>query len=202
MKILTFDIEIKNCVPDKDVPNNPAFKYCQGWDDKAGMGISFLGAHADWRDVKVTMFDEHNLEYFIMLIAEADLVTGYNIFGFDTPLIKATLARLGMGESTGMAGKCYDIFADIKKALGNRFPKGWTLENVAQSTLGYGKAGDGAEAPRLWQQGRYAELFNYLTQDLRVESFLVKHIFEHGWVTNEEAGHPERLQLEGYKKFL
>jgi len=198
-KIITFDIEIKNKVPDKDVQNDPNFAYCEGWNDKEGMGISFLGAHRSW-DEQIEFFDESNLPEFITMIKDADIVTGFNIFGFDTPLLKATLKRLGQDESTGMAGKCYDIFHDIKKSLNFKNIKGWNLDNTASSTIHITKNGDGAMAPDLWQQGKYAELINYLSQDVRVEASLFKHIWNEGYVCNNEL-EITALPLLGIDKF-
>lgn len=198
MKVLTFDIEIKNCVPEKDAPNDPAYTYCGGWDDKENMGISIIATHKSWTG-EVEMFDEHTLLDFIGLIQKADLVTGFNIFGFDTPLLKATLARLGLPEKTGMGGKCYDILADIKKSLG-AYPKGWTMDAVASATVGSHKLAEGAMAPKLWQDGRFAELYNYAANDVLMEANLFQFALEYGYVRNHDVD-PGRLDLDGIKKW-
>jgi len=197
--VSTFDIEIKNKIQGKGEAREPGFRYCEGWDDKEGMGISFLGVKQS--GVKnIQFFDEENLNGFKDVIASSDLITGFSIFGFDVPLLKATLKRTGHDEETGMAGKCYDPFFDIKKALHYKNIKGWTLDNVVKSTLGLEKIGDGANAPNLWQLKKYAELINYLSVDVTVEDALFWHIWEFGWVSNDVVG-VERLQLEGINKF-
>lgn len=201
IKVLTFDIEIQNCIQGKGEEKDPQYNYCGGWNDQAGMGISFLGAHRSW-DQQIEFFDEKNLHKFPLLIKDADVVTGYNIFGFDTGVYKATMTRLGKDPETGMKWKCYDPFNDIKKALRDRFPKGWTLENVATSTLGYGKNGDGAEAPRMWQRGEIADLINYLAQDCRVEAALFQFILENGYVNNiSKEVNVIELQLPNIRKW-
>lgn len=50
MKVLTFDIEIKNKILDKGEKPEPWYSYCKGWGDHDGMGISFLGCHTSWND--------------------------------------------------------------------------------------------------------------------------------------------------------
>ena len=163
------------------------------------MGISFLFAHCSWNN-RIWVYDENNIADFLALVKIADLVCGYNIFGFDTALLKATLVRKGHPEETGMSGKCYDIFYDIKKALGNNYPRGWTMDNVSTSTTGIAKNGEGAKAPELWQDGKFAELINYGSQDVYAEAMLVQHIWEHGTVSNDIVQIND-LKLEMIDKF-
>ena len=74
------------------------------------------------------------------------------------------------------------------------------MDNVAEYTVGFGKTGDGARAPELWQDGKIAELINYLSGDLRAEAALFKHIYEHGFVRNGHVG-VDRLDLTGIQKY-
>jgi len=193
MKILTFDIEIKNKIPNKYEEPNPHYQYCNGWGDYVGMGISFLGAHCSWTD-KILFFDDHNLPEFLALIQECDILTGYNIIQFDIPLLLAVCDDLGYTEQPAIKPKVYDPFSDIRASLYGRM-KGWKLDDVAKATLGFTKNGDGAMAPDLWQDKKYAELINYLAQDVRVESALFQHIWQHGSVTNGK----EQVILEQIK---
>jgi len=195
LKILTFDIEIKKCIKGKDETSDHRYQYCDGWGDYEGMGISVLCAYASWKN-RYMYFDEKNLLGFIALIAEADVITGFNIFGFDTALLKATLTRLGMSDKTGMAGKCYDILRDIKKNCGGS--KGWNLDAVVEATFGEKKNGDGSEAPRMYQDGKIAELYNYVTQDVYLEHKLFMHVLEGMPVSNGEG---DPITLTGIEKW-
>ena len=199
IKVLTLDAEIRNKIPDKKEAPNPEYQYCEGWKDYTNMGISFLFAYCNWNK-RIWVYDENNINDVKALIKTADLVTGYNIFGFDTALLKATLARKGHPEETGMKGKCYDMFYDIKKALKNNFPRGWTMDNVSSSTTGIQKNGEGAKAPELWQDGELAKLINYGSQDVYAEAMLFEHIWEKGWVNNDVVS-IEQLPLDGLTKF-
>jgi len=156
-----------------------------------------LCAYASWLD-KYLYFDEKNIGDLIKAIADADVVNGFNIFGFDVPLLKATLTRLGKPEKTGMSGKCYDILADIRKTLGGAYPKGWTLDNIMQATFGIGKSHDGAEAPRMWQREEIAELYNYVTIDVFLEHKLFLHILDGKPIKNGDSG---PITLEGIQKW-
>jgi len=198
MRVLTFDIEIKNCIQGKDEPREPSYNYCDGWDDKGGMGIAVLCAYASWSG-EYHYFDENNLNDFKALIEEAELVSGFNIFGFDVPLLKATLERLGHDVSTGMAGKCYDLFGDVRKTIGGGFPKGWNLSSICRGTFKTDKTEEGANAPRLWQKGEIARLYNYVTQDVKLEHQLFEHALQGKEITSAETG--ESITLLGISKY-
>lgn len=187
MKILTFDLEIKNCIPQKGKANNPRYKYCKGWKDYEGMGISLAGAATNWMDVEAVMFTEENITGLVDLFQEADLVCGYNLFGFDIGLLKATLVRLGHPEKTGLAGKTYDVFYDLRRQLPDdvKWPK---LDDIAWATIRKKKNGDGANAPRLYQDKKMADLTAYLHNDLAIEHQLNLHALEYGTVNHPEEG--------------
>lgn len=200
MKILTFDLEIKKGVPDKNEPKIEGIEYCEGWEDKKKMGISLGCARLSWEN-RFKFYDELNILDLITDFQAADLVVGFNIWNFDTPLLKATLIRLGLPEETGMAGKCYDLFADIQNSHPpevGRYAKGWKMGQVGKGTLGIEKDGEGAMAPVLYQQGRMAELATYLLQDVNINSQLMDCALKHGCLINEE-GHT--VVLKGIKKW-
>lgn len=184
MKILTFDLEIAKAIPDEGKSKREGYEYCEGWNDKAGMGISLGCAYLSWLD-RFKFYDEKNIMDLIDDFALANLVTGFNIHGFDVSLLKGTLQRLGLPEKTGLSGKTYDLFLDIKRSLGNNFPKGWTMENVARTTLGEGKSGAGAEAPFIWQDGCIAQIASYVLADVRLEHKLFLHALKYGSVSNK-----------------
>jgi hypothetical protein len=189
MKFLAFDLEIRHCILNKGEVPDRQYKYCGGWDDKEGMGISLGCAYLSWLK-QYKFYDEHNIHELIRDIQAADLVVFFNGFGFDVPLLKATLVRLGYEEKTGMAGKCYDLFRDIQNSHPpevGRFAKGWKMGQIAEGTLGIGKTGEGGEAPRLWQEGKLAELTTYLLQDVVILVGLFSHAMKTGQLKNAEG---------------
>jgi len=201
MKTLTFDLEIRKLIPNRREQVNPRFEYCGGWNDKPGMGISFGCAYLDWLD-EFRLYGEENIMELVSDMGGADVVTGYNIISFDMPLLFQTVLRVtGTDQSKifkDIHERIYDPFADIKQAIGNDYPKGWTLDNVAGSVLTFKKNGDGAEAPKLWQRGELAKLATYVIQDVKVEKELFKYVLANESLPNIQNG--EMVQLPGIKE--
>lgn len=87
-KFLVYDCEIAQCIPDKKINSNPDLKYCQGWKDFKGMGISVICAYASWDD-SYHVYLEDNLGEFQKLVNQADEIVGFNSLSFDDPLCTA-----------------------------------------------------------------------------------------------------------------
>ena len=96
------------------------------------------------------------------------LLVSYNGIGFDFALMRALL-RHEDGLHTlcvtfkALCATSYDILAEIWKAdSARKFEKGLNSLDAVSQANGYGtKEMDGATAPRLWRQGRHAEVLNY-----------------------------------------
>ena len=89
-------------------------------------------------------------------------------------------------------------YQDIKTQI-PPFTSGWNLNSCAEGTLeGLKKTNDGAMAPLLWQDGKYAELATYVIQDVKIEHKLFLKILETGTVTNQDN---QTLTLPGIKKW-
>jgi len=58
------------------------------------------------------------------------------------------------------------------------------LDGLAEGTFGLHKSGTGAHAPVLYQEGKYAELFAYNLQDVRLTKKLFEFIKEYGFVVD------------------
>jgi hypothetical protein len=181
MKVITFDLEIRRGFD--EVPKG----------DFSAMGISLGAAYLHWAD-QYKIYGEEDMDELKRDLDEAELITGFNITGFDIPLIKAVGERVGV-EFNFPKEKIYDIFADVKFSLNNYFPKGWKLANIAQATLPFGKNGDGAEAPKLWQTGQIAKLATYVLQDVRVEKTLFEFVLQNGFVRNAQTI-PDVIELQ------
>lgn len=193
MKVLTWDLECKE---------NPAIG---GWKNYEAMGISFGCFHTDW-DGKLHVFDEGALGDLTDAMQEADLITGFNILGFDFPLLFA-IWRLVRGKAmddilrSSMLRKAYDVLADIRETAGNPFLKGWKLDNVAKANLKAQKSGDGADAPGLWKSGRHDELCSYVKQDVVVERELFEVCRDTGVLVNP-GFKPDLLKLVQAKRLF
>lgn len=176
MKALFYDLEIENCIPQKQKRGQPepvresGLKYCKGWSDHFGMGLSCLGVYTN-TDSEARVFDKHTLWEFFKLCEGADLLVSYNGVHFDNKVISAH----GVA-AVAWQHKCFDLRVALLQAAPDlRFKPGYKLGQICERTLGVGKTGEGALAPVLWQQGRYAEVMDYCLKDTN----LVRRLFQH-----------------------
>jgi DEAD/DEAH box helicase domain-containing protein len=129
------------------------------------LGISVACAY-DYKTGKYILYEEHELTKLFKLLEEASIVVGYNIDGFDLPVLQAYYP----GDVKQF--KTFDLLSDIKSKLGRRL----TLDNCAQSTLNKGKTGHGLQAIQLYKDGKLDELKQYCQGDVEI----TKELFEYG----------------------
>lgn len=163
MNAIIYDCEIEKCVPQRGVPNDPRFDYCEGWDDHANMGITCIGVW-DYQEQCSRVFLADELREFAELVRARDHIIGFNSIYFDDLLCRAN----GIEITT-----TYDVLVEVRRATGQPdayVPRvtraGYALENLAQSNLGVGKTGNGALAPMLWQEGKHEEVIEYCRHDV------------------------------------
>jgi DEAD/DEAH box helicase domain-containing protein len=135
-----------------------------GWDHIDRLGVSVACAY-DSAQEKFLSFRESELPKLIEL-CENRLVVGYNIRGFDLPVLVPYGLDLGKID-------CFDIMYDLETLTRQRFLK---LEHVARGTLGTGKSADGLQAVEWWKSGEIDKIIEYCTQDVRV----TRDIFHYG----------------------
>lgn len=169
---IIYDCEIARCIPPKwDEEPDPELKYCNGWDDFSGMGISVIAAYDYWAD-RYRVFLPDNLDDFQALVSNRKAIIGFNSISFDDQLCYAH----GLQVTT-----TYDLLAEVRIASGQppHYVKGQTrggysLEQLAQANLGYGKSGTGSLAPELWQRGQRGSVIDYCLGDVAI----TKKLFE------------------------
>lgn len=169
---VVYDCEIVRCVPKRDEPRDPNLAYCEGWHDRAGMGISVIGA-IDLRDWTPHVFLADNFADFVALTREVEQLVGFNSVNFDDPLCQAH----GLDIHTTYDLKL-EVFAAANAAkarlTGEGRAGGRTLDELARANLGTAKSlPSGAVAPILWQQGKYGEVIRYCLNDVRLTAGLV-----------------------------
>lgn len=148
-----------------------------GWKNHALLGIS-IGCYFDYADERYHYFDVHTLESVIRRFVERQpLMVSFNGKQFDFPLMWAVLLGVGPEDMqecakiadawTQLTKTSYDIFHEIGEVDPiNKFQKGNGLGSIALLN-GYGeKEMNGAHAPAVWRQGRYAEVVEYCTGDV------------------------------------
>jgi DEAD/DEAH box helicase domain-containing protein len=150
---LVIDVETKQLVQDVG-----------GWDNIDKLGISVACAY-DSKTDQFLSFRENELKSLIDLCEER-LVIGYNIRGFDLPVMVPyglEIQRLDV----------FDIMYDLQTLTRQQFLK---LEAVARGTLGAGKSADGLLAVEWWKSGQIQKIIDYCLQDVKV----TRDVFQFG----------------------
>lgn len=150
---LVLDIETQKLVQDVG-----------GWDHVDKLGISVACAY-DSKTDQFLSFRENEIKSLIELCEER-LVVGYNIRGFDLPVMVPYGLNVGRLD-------VFDIMYDLETLTRQRFLK---LEAVARGTLGAGKSADGLQAVEWWKTGQIQKIIDYCTQDVKV----TRDIFQYG----------------------
>ena len=135
-----------------------------GWDFIEKLGISVACAY-DSKTDQFTAYRENELKALINL-CEDRLVVGYNVRGFDLPV----MAPYGLDVRKL---DVFDIMYDLEALTRQRFLK---LEAVARGTLKAGKSADGLMAVEWWKTGQVQKIIEYCTQDVKV----TRDIFQFG----------------------
>lgn len=150
---LVLDIETQKLVQDVG-----------GWDHIDKLGVSVACAY-DSKTDQFLAFRENELKSLIELCEER-LVVGYNIRGFDLPVLVPYGLNISRLDT-------FDIMYDLEALSRQRFLK---LEAVARGTLGTGKSADGLMAVEWWKQGQIQKIIDYCTQDVKV----TRDVFQFG----------------------
>ena len=127
--------------------------------------VSLVGVYFYATD-KYESYLESELPKLWPLLDRASRTIGYNIDGFDWPVLNnyypGDIAKL----------PTLDLMDVIYKRLGYR-PK---LDDVAQATLGIGKSGNGLQAVEYFRTGDIEKLKQYCLQDVKV----TKDVYDFG----------------------
>ena len=198
--MLIYDLEIKKRIPPKDPAQiDPRYEYCEGWQDYENMGISVLCAievenPADNIDlINAFIICDDNRDEFVAL-AERHMklrdpkehLVGFNNINFDNNALRHNW-NLPIPEENSC-----DLLRKIwlSDGLSLEFDKqthmGYGLDDCAVANGFGGKSGNGAKAPKLWQDGRIGEVINYCMRDV----FLTYLLWRKLWLEGEMA-HPK-----------
>jgi DEAD/DEAH box helicase domain-containing protein len=171
MREIVLDIETQNI-------------FEKGNRDATKLRISFVGIY-DYSTGKYEGFFENDLPKLWQVLEHCDRLIGYNIKGFDIPVMNAHYA----GDLTQLPQ--LDLMEEIAKTTGFRLK----LDDVAQSTLGVGKSGSGLDAVKYYQEGRLDLLKEYCLQDVKVTKQVYEFGRMHGHVTYNDRYKGEKIQV-------
>ena len=147
-------------------------------------GISYLGYYRSDTDL-LDGFFENDLDKFKILMDEADTIIGYNILGYDIPVLK----------------KYYDFdlskkkVVDIFKVIADKHKLYLKLDNLTSTTFNESKIAHGLDAVRFYKEGKLDKLKEYCDMDVKLTRDLYEFIKENGYCfyTN---GIGEKVKIE------
>ena len=166
-----------------DVETQKLVQDVGGWDHIDKLGISVACAYDSKSDSWLS-FLEADMKKLIELCEER-LVIGYNIRGFDLPVMVPyglNIARID----------AFDIMYDLQTLTRQQFLK---LEAVARGTLNAGKSADGLMAVEWYKTGQIQKIIDYCMQDVKVTRDIFNFGRQNGFVHIRRSEETEPKQV-------
>ena len=136
-----------------------------GFENVPNFLLSIMATH-DTETKEERTWMTHNIEHLEPILAEADLVVGFNLKRFDYVLIQQYLNIDLQSLPT------FDMLEEVELTLGKRL----SLNNLAKNTLQIEKAGSGELAVKWWNRCELTKLEKYCHRDVKI----TKNLFIHG----------------------
>lgn len=185
--IVVYDIEIINAVGE----HHPELNRPLTWDDHEQMGVAVACAYS-FKTGDYHVFFEKDVSQLQSLLCEADMVSGFNILGFDNRILQK-----GYAVPRRLDALCYDMLLHSRLSAGwrptDRFPKGMSLDEHLKAMFGMQKTENAADAPAMFKRGEIGRVVSYCLADVRREMLLLSHVWTHGWFATETHGRRQVL---------
>ena len=172
--IIVFDLETKK-----------EFAEVGGREHPELLGVSMLCAYS-YNDNKFSAFEESELKDFERMLKNAGLVVGFNIRGFDLPVLQPYVG-IDLKKINFL-----DMMDGVVASAGFRV----SLDNLAKNTLGVAKSADGLQALEWFRQGKIQEVKDYCLKDVDVTKKLYEFGKQHGHVKFVSRYSPEQATLK------
>lgn len=179
--VVVYDLEIKYGVLKEGEEPVPGVKYCKGWEDYEGMGISVLCAYSYATDSYRIFLEDNIPSFFFEYVTDDVMLVGFNNIKFDNNVLEAYRHVNGMKEFTNSpaASPVYDIQRELWLSISGSSSydpsvhRGYGLEAVCAANGIPGKrGGGGALAPVNWQHGNYGAVIDYGMWDVSMTKAL------------------------------
>jgi DEAD/DEAH box helicase domain-containing protein len=115
-------------------------------------------------------YTEDQARQLVEALSEADLVVGFNLVGFDYPVLQPYTDYPLQTLPT------VDMLQHIHRVLGFRLP----LNTLADATLGIGKSADGLQSVRWFREGELEKVIEYCQRDVEITWRLYEYGHQHG----------------------
>lgn len=173
-----------------------------GWDatDKLGVACACLW---EYNGARMRVYGPDDVEDLRSRLLRADRITGFNIFNFDFPVIwgvqknhwiNSNWSEFDLDIKKSLEPKTNDLLRRIWQSQGldpdhfvPRTHGGWSLDAVASGTLGKSKIGNGASAPKWYQEGLLHKVINYCADDVALERDLSDFVDRYGYVSGPKG---------------
>ena len=165
-----------------DLETRRSFDEVGGADNRALLGVSVVGVY-DYGDDRFLTFREERFGELTDLLKTADEIVGFNLIGFDWPVLAAELGPWVTDLPT------LDLLFEAQKGLGRRI----SLDSLAQATLGTTKLGSGLDALEYYRAGDWERLERYCLDDVKLTRDLYEYARKHGQVFYQKG--PRRAPI-------
>lgn len=166
-----------------DLETKKTFDEVGGQHNRHLLEVSLVGVYSYNKD-KYRGFKEEEFGELLELLKNTELVIGFNSKAFDFEVLQPYFKDFDLSTIPHL-----DILEEVVHALGHRLK----LETVAQSTLGYGKSGQGLDAIFYYKQGDWDSLIKYCLDDVKVTKEVYDYGKVHGHIWYSNAGRKERI---------
>ena len=167
-----------------DLETKRSFNEVGGAHNKAQLGVSVVGVYHYEQDIFKCYREEHFPELEALLKSATNII-GFNLVGFDWPVLAAELGDWVFDLPT------IDLMIEAQKALGHRV----SLDSVARATLGAGKIGSGLDALTYYHDGDWEKLERYCLEDVKITRDLYEYAKKHGHLLYERGDRSGMMSL-------
>ena len=158
MKRLVLDLETKRSFDEVGGPHN-----------KTKLGVSVVGVYHYDGD-RFICYREEAFGELEHALKEADEIVGFNLVGFDWPVLAAELGEWVYDLPT------VDLMLEAQKVMKRRT----SLNAFAKATLGASKLGSGLDALEFYRAGDWAGLERYCLEDVKLTRDLYEYAKKNG----------------------
>lgn len=163
-----------------DLETKKSFDEVGGRNKLRYLGVS-LGVTYSTERGTYEVYGENRVNDLIDELRRADLVVGYNIIGFDFPVLQGENEFFDFEQVPSL-----DMMLDIQEAVETRPP----LDSVAHACLGIEKTAEGLQAVKWYREGKLLEIAEYCCYDVKITKLVHEYGRHHQEVhfTNRVGG--------------
>lgn len=155
MNQVYFDIETQNLL--QDVGGRSGIEKL-----RLACGVTYSTERNDF-----AIYWEEDAQALIEELREADRVIGFNLIGFDYPVLRPYAPGFNFASI-----RTLDMLQDIHRTLGFRL----SLDSIAQASLGESKSADGLNAVEWFRAGELEKVAEYCKIDVDI----TRQVYEFG----------------------